>query len=46
MFWFQLNFQKRGQPIQQVLPKPNFFGLENRGRLIHRVGLYTGIYGK
>ena len=40
-----LNFKKGGQLIQRVLPKTQFFGLENRGRLIHRVSLYTGIYG-
>ena len=45
IFGFQLNFQNRGQLIQWVLPKPNIFGLESRGQLIHRVSLYCGIYG-
>ena len=40
-----LNFEKGGRLIQRVLSKTQFFGLENSGWLIHRVGLYTGIYG-
>ena len=43
--WTSLNFEKGGWLIQRVLTKTQFFGIENSGRLIHRAGLYTRIYG-
>ena len=48
--WFYLNFQKEGQSayteLGNTVPKTHFFGLENKGQFIPRVGLYTGIYDK